>query len=480
MAEKRRRWNGRVLALLLAAVFVGGGWYAFTQGWFVPVRNWLSPSQTTGSAKDVSPESPAIWTCAMHPQVRQDHPGRCPICGMDLTRVRSEETHKTSGDTTSAKPMSTTSNVPGHATVMIPGELQQRIGVRTGRVERGPLVMSVDALGIVQPDETLVARVNIKTEGWVEKLFVNFVGQAVRKGDPLLSIYSPNFLSTQQELLNALSSEQTVGSGQQSLSSAARRRLELWDVPPDEIDKLVKTGRPQKDLVLKSPINGTVMEKKVFEKQYVTPDKELYVIGDLSTVWVQAKVYEYEIPHVELGQPATVTIASLPDRQFTGKVVFVQPTVEEVTRTVQVRIELPNQEGIFKPGMFAQISIRHPMGEGLLVPTSAILRTGERDIAYRVEPGDHFVPVAVKISPIQFGDRFQILDGLKEAEQVVISANFLIDSESRIRLGAGGTAGLQHGDNGAKQLPAKDKPATDHSEHEGMEMPGMDHFKKKD
>ena len=146
-------------------------------------------------------------------------------------------------------------------------------------------------------------------------------------------------------------------------------------------------------------------------------------------------MYEYEIPHVELGQPAAVTVPSLPDRQFSGKVVFIQPVVEKTTRTVQVRIELPNKEGIFKPGMYAQISIAHPMGEGLLAPVSAILRTGRRDIAYRVEPGGRFVPVSVKISPIRFGDQYEILEGLKEGEQVVTSANFLIDSESRIPSG---------------------------------------------
>ena len=188
-----------------------------------------------------------------------------------------------------------------------------------------------------------------------------------------------------------------------------------------------------------------MLEKDVFERQYLTPEKQLYVIADLSTVWVQAKVYEYEIPHVELGRTATVTIPSLPDRTFTGKVVFIQPTVDDVTRTVQVRIELPNHEGIFKPGMFAQISIQHPMGDGLLVPTSAILRTGERDIAYRVEPDDHFVPVQVKISPIRFGDRYQVLEGLKEGDRIVTSANFLIDSESRIRSGGNDMPGMKHG-----------------------------------
>jgi Cu(I)/Ag(I) efflux system membrane fusion protein len=377
---------------------------------------------------------------------------------------------------------------------MIPGELQQRIGVRIGRVERGPLKMSVDAMGIVQPDETRVARISIKTEGWIEKVFVNFVGQTVRKGDPLLSIYSPQFLSTQQELLNALQAERG-GKGDKSnflerpggdfaknglipfsssLAEAARKRLELWDVPADAVDDLVRTGRPQKDLILRSPIDGTVLERNVFQQQYVTPEKELYVIGDLSTVWVQAKVYEYEIPHVELGQPATVTISSLPDQRFTGKVVFIQPTVDETTRTVQVRIELSNKDGIFKPGMFAQISIRHPMGDGLLVPTSAVLQTGERDIAYRVESGDHFVPVAIKISPIQFGDCYQVLEGLKEGDPIVTSANFLVDSESRIRVGNGEMAGMDHGDHGK----SGETPKTPVGE-KGMDTPGTDPSERK-
>ncbi len=459
MAHARHRWLWRVLVVALVGGLVAAAWYAGTQDWLVPVRAPSSQMQTTGSQDQPSASSHA------------GHGAGGPPAPSPATPEQ----------------MGTPSSVPGHATVMIPGELQQRIGVRTGPVERGPLLMSVNALGIVQPNETQVARVNIKTEGWVDKLFVNYVGQAVRQGDPLLSIYSPQFLSTQQELLNALRSEKTVGGSQQSISAAARRRLELWDVPSDEIDQLVQTGQPQKDLVLKSPINGTVLEKNVFEKQYVTPEKELYVIGDLSTVWVQAKVYEYEIPHVELGQPASVTIAAFPDQQFTGKVVFVQPTVEEVTRTVQVRVELPNQEGLFKPGMFAQISIMHAMGEGLLVPTSAVLRTGERDIAYRVEPGDHFVPVAIKVSPIQFGDRFQVLEGLMEAEQVVTSANFLIDSESRIRLGGGGMAGMQHGGHGGKETPAVEPagqgevkaPTEDHAGHSEQEMPGMDHSKMK-
>ncbi len=266
-------------------------------------------------------------------------------------------------------------------------------------------------------------------------------------------------MTTQQEYLNARQANQ------QSLEELARQRLELWDVPPELIEELGKTGRPKRALTLESPRTGTVLEKNVLEKEYITPQKELYVLADLSTVWVQAKVYEYELPHVELKQPATVTLPALPEQKFTGKIVFVQPTVEESTRTVQVRIELPNEKGLLKPGMFANVEIQHTMGEGLLVPTSAVIRTGERDIAYRVGSQGKVVPVEVKVSSFLFGDRFHVLEGLKAADRVVTSANFLIDSESRLRVGGmGGMPGM---------------PGMDMDGMKGMDMKGMDHGKMK-
>jgi Cu(I)/Ag(I) efflux system membrane fusion protein len=199
----------------------------------------------------------------------------------------------------------------------------------------------------------------------------------------------------------------------------------------------------------------------------------LYVLADLSTVWVQAKVYEYELPHVELGQPATVTLAALPEQKLTGKVVFVQPTVEETTRTVQVRVELPNDKGLLKPGMFANVEIQHTMGEGLLVPTSAVIRTGERDIVYRMGPQGKFEPIEVKISSFKFGDRFQILEGLKAGDKVVTSANFLIDSESRLRIGGGMMPGMDMG-----EMKGKDQKGDMKMDHK-KSMEGMDHGKMK-
>ncbi len=246
---------------------------------------------------------------------------------------------------------------------------------------------------------------------------------------------------------------------------AARRRLELWDVPQDEIESLEKTGKAMTALTLRTPIGGTVLEKKAFVGQYIAPQDELYMVADLSTVWVQAKVYEYEIPHVELGRPATITIPAMPDQQFTGKVAFIDPTVEEPARTVQVRVELPNMDNELKPGMFANIVVSHDMGQGLTVPESAVIRTGTRNIAYLAESQDRFVPVEVLVGPISFNGRFQVLKGLSAGQTVVTSANFLIDSESRLRAGASAMAGMpgMEGMNmGSQQKPTPASPRHQH------------------
>jgi Cu(I)/Ag(I) efflux system membrane fusion protein len=357
---------------------------------------------------------------------------------------------------------------PQYAEVNVPLEVQQRIGVTLGEATETPLTMNIRTVGIVRPNETKVAHIHIKTEGWVEQLFVSFTGQNVKAGDPLLSIYSPAFFAAERELLAAM---RAVKSGlntgdQQTVLETARRRLELWDVPAEEIKKLETTGNPGKSLILRSPISGTVLEKKAFEGQYVMAQSDLYVVADLSTVWVQGKVYEYELPHVELGMPATVTFPSLPMQRFTGKIVFIDPIVDEMTRTVQVRVELPNPGGQFKPGMFAHILISHGMGSGLTVPASAIIRTGEEDIAFRAVSADRFVPVRVRISPLRFEDRFQILDGLKAGDQVVTSANFLIDSESQLQAGGGSMAGMPGMDMGGES--GSKKPAAKPQDTKGM------------
>ena len=373
------------------------------------------------------------------------------------------------------------STPPGYAEVSVAQEVQQRIGVTLGSVEEIPLTMTIRTVGIVRPNETKIAHIHLKTEGWVEKLFVSFTGQKVKAGDPMLSIYSPAFYAAQREFLAALRAAKSTlqrTADQQTVAETARQRLELWDVPKDTIEALEKTGKPSKSLILRSPISGTVLEKKAFEGQYVMAQGELYVVADLSTVWMQAKIYAYELPHSEVGMPAMVSFPSLPMRQFAGKIVFIDPVVDEMSRTVQVRVELPNPDGELRPGMFGDILITHAMGSGLTVPTSAVIRTGERDIAFRAVSADRFVPVQVMIGPLQFEDRFQILDGLKAGDRVVTSANFLIDSESRL-LASGGSMANMPGMSTGETAPAMKKqrdtkgiappgrPANE-TEHSGM------------
>jgi membrane fusion protein, copper/silver efflux system len=380
-------------------------------------------------------------------------------------------------DMSKATPAATTvaATVAGNAPLTLAPTVQQRIGVTLGQVEKSPLEMSIRTVGIVRPDETKLAHIHLKTEGWVRQLFVSFTGQKVRAGDPLLSIYSPTFFSTENDFLTAANFAKSSPLADSRMLEAARSRLELFDVPSDEIEVLERTGKAAAVLTLRSPIAGTVLEKKAFAGQYVMPQDELYSVADLSTLWVQAKVYEYELPHIQMGMPATLTLSAYPSREFTGKVVFIDPTVEEPARTVQVRIELTNKEEQFKPGMFAHVTMRHAMGEGLTVPTSAVIRTGERDLVYRAESEGKFIPVEVKISPVRFEDRFQVLNGLNAGETVVTSANFLIDSESRLRASGGsmaGMPGMEGMEMGSPSTEQNKKPAESKTKPEET-MPGM-------
>jgi len=358
------------------------------------------------------------------------------------------------------------SKIPGYSVVQISPERQQRIGVRTGKAKQDRLLMSIRAVGIIEPDQARLSRVHTRISGWVTKVYVNFVGQNVNKVDPLLDIYSPDLLATQEEYLNALEG------GQKPLAAMARRRLELWGVPANEIRELEKTRKARENLTLPSDISGRVLDRNVLIGTRVEPQMELYRIADLSVVWLQAKIYEYELPHIEVGQPVQIILASQPEKQIKGKVSFVEPVFQETTRTVKVRVTIDNPKDEFKPGMYADLVIAHDMGEGLLVPESALLRTGVRNLAFRVLPGNYFEPVEVILGPYQFNERFQVLAGLSEGDEIVTSAGFLIDAESRLKSATSAMSGHQHGGSTSPQQttqPPKvgqDKmPAKGHEHH---------------
>lgn len=403
--------------------------HAGQSGMNMPGMEMPAEGESRAAHSNGASGGPTVWTCPMHPQTRSDRPGSCPICNMSLVPVDAAGA--------GAEP----SNIPGYAKVTISPDRQELIGVRIGEVKRDRLLMSIRAVGIIEPDQTRLARIQTRVSGWVTKVDVDYVGEHVKKGDPLLELYSPDLLTTQQEYLIARS-RQGAGGGiaSDNLTEAPLRRLALSGVAPEEIEELQRTGRPRDTLLLRSPIEGRVLERNVFEGSYVQPATELYKIADLSVVWLQAKIYEYELPHIELGQPVVVTIQSEPNQPFQGKVTFVEPIVQEATRTVKVRVEIDNSQEFLKPGMYADLRIEHDMGEGLLIPESAVLRTGERAICFRVLPSNRFEPVEVKLGS-RFEDRYEVLSGLDEGDKIVVSAGFLIDSESRLKATTSGAAG---------------------------------------
>jgi Cu(I)/Ag(I) efflux system membrane fusion protein len=311
----------------------------------------------------------------------------------------------------------------------------------------------IRTVGVVEQDETRVRHIHTKITGWIEDLHVDFTGKEVRRGAPLLSIYSPELVSTQEEYLLALRARERVsgspfpevaGSGE-SLLRSTRRRLELWDITEAEIRRLEETGEPKKDLTLYSPISGFVLHKTALEGMYVQPGTELFTIADLSEVWVHADVYEYELPLVAVGQEATLTLSYSPGELFHGRVDYVYPTLDAATRTAKVRFRFPNAGLDLKPQMYANVEIRVDLGERLAVPEEAILDTGRRQVAFIAEGDGWFAPREVKTGQKAEG-LVEVLEGLAEGERVVTSGNFMIDSESRLEASITAAAGDDGGD----------------------------------
>jgi Cu(I)/Ag(I) efflux system membrane fusion protein len=279
--------------------------------------------------------------------------------------------------------------------------------------------------------------VNVKVEGFVEKLFVDFVGKPVAKGQPLFSLYSPEFVSAQREYLLALQTQKALSGGSLQASGgelleAARRRLGLWDVPKETIEHLEKTGEVQKALTLRSPISGVVTVKNIVEGARITPADILYEITDLSHVWVQVDVYEAELNRAKAGMPAEMTTQASPGKMFKGRIAFIDPVMDPKTRTAKARVEFPNPKGELKPEMFGEVILKGQGRKGLLVPLDAVLDAGTTKVAF-VSLGDgKFEPREVTTGTTA-GEKVEIRSGLKAGEEVVVRANFLVDSESRLK-----------------------------------------------
>jgi multidrug efflux pump subunit AcrA (membrane-fusion protein) len=384
------------------------------------------------SASPIPPREKKVlyWTDPMTPGYRSDKPGKSPFMDMDLVPVYADD-----------------DGVEGSSTIRISQEKQQAIGVRVGKAEMRDLTKTIRTVGRVTFDETLQAQVHAKFEGYVERLDVDYTGKAVRRGQPLLSIYSPELLATQEEYLIAVrarrqlqkSTNPEVARGGVDLYESARQRLLLWDISPREIAELERTGKPRKALTLYSPVDGVVLSKNAVQGGRVMPADTLFEIAGIRRVWVLADVYESEMPFVALGQTARMSLSYLPGRTWTGKVSFIAPVLDEKTRTVKVRVQFENADGSLKPEMYADIVLERPLGRVVTVPDGAVLSTGTRSLVFVAKGDGRFEPRAV-IPGARVDGVSEIREGIRAGEEVVTQANFLIDSESRLKAALTGMA----------------------------------------
>jgi Cu(I)/Ag(I) efflux system membrane fusion protein len=343
-------------------------------------------------------------------------------------------------------------------TVQISSERQQLIGVKIGAVKMKSLQKVIRTVGRVDYDEKRIVTVSPKIGGWIEDLYVDFTGRFVKQGDPLLTIYSPELVSTQEEYLLALKAKKSLGKSPfsevagsgDSLAESAKRRLKLWDISDDQIKTLEETGQAKKTLTLYSPFSGFVLEKSAYKGMNVMPGMALYKLADLSVVWLYADVYEYELPSIRLGQQASIQLSYTPRETFTGKAIYIYPSLNPETRTAKVRFEIPNSHGRLKPEMYANVEIKVHLGQKLAVPEGAIIDTGVRQLAIVDKGSGYFEPREVKVGS-KVDNYYEVIHGLKAGERVVTSANFLIDSESKLKEAVAGMAsmpGMEHAGHG--------------------------------
>ncbi len=434
-------------------------------------------------------QSAAQYYCPMHPSVVQDHPGECPICSMTLVKKAAGAPSKSSAASQkeTAQPMAGMEGMKtmapvsggsqaaaeitpaagedrtamaqggaadGELSALAPVELTperiQLIGMKTQRATREKLVSELRAVGFVAPDEERLAQITTRFAGWIEQLLVSQTGQRVSRGQVLATVYSPELLTAQQEFLNARkwstspggdSTEHQLTSG---LAQDARQRLELLGISREEIKELERTGRPVPALRIRSPVNGYVLQKNALPGMYVQPGTELFEVADLSKLWVLADIYEYEIGRVHVGEPARLKLAAFPGETFQGRVQFIYPTLNSETRTLRVRLVFPNPDVKLRPGMYGDVFIELPGAEGLMIPTEALVDTGEAQYVFVALPGGRFEPRQVRVGA-RSDSKAQVLEGLRDGDTVVTTGNFLLDSESRIRASIEGAVAASAG-----------------------------------
>jgi len=413
----------------------------------------------------------AQFICPMHPQIVTDRKGECPICGMDLVPAGAAKAAGAPGTAGAAEytcpmhpafvtgdpkarcpdcgmklvaraqapaPPPGAAGVPGLAPVDLSSDRIQLIGMKTALAERRPLGNTFRAIGFVSPNEAGLVSVTARFSGWVESLGVGQTGQLVRQGEVLASIYSPEMLNAQQVFLNAVKWSDRKAGGVQNgpvtsdLERDARLRLELLGVATEDVEAIAKAGVPQRAINVRAPVRGYVARKAVLRGLYVQSGAELFQLADLSTVWVLVDVYESEISRVSLGQKAVLELSAYPGEKFTGTVQFIYPALNTGSRTLQARLEFRNPGLKLRPGMYGDVTLEAAGGDAVVVPVDALIDTGEHQYVFVDRGGGRFEPRAVRAATARDG-LVAILTGLAAGERVVTTANFLLDSESRLR-----------------------------------------------
>jgi Cu(I)/Ag(I) efflux system membrane fusion protein len=454
----------RFVFLMVLTGLIAANWEDIGNHW----ERWTRPK----SASEAGEISAYEYYCPMHPSVIRGEPGNCPICGMPLTK----------------REKGTAPDLPAGtlARVQLSPHRMELGGIGTSEVAYRPIAREIRTVGTIELDERKVAHIAARTGGRVEKLYVDFTGEKVGRGDPLVDVYSPELISTQQEYLLALRSfggrkdatEAATSGEAKSLLEASRERLRLWGIGNDQIADLEREGKPRERVTIRSPISGTVTAKKVQAGQYVAEGQEMYTIADLTSVWMTGSVYEADAAHIRVGQPVEVRPSNDPDRIFRGEIAFVQPIVEAATRTLRIRVDVPNPDGTLRPGAYVDVRIdqasgassasgsasaiadvyecpmgaefvsdrpgkcpkcgmdlvkveRGPGGQSLAIPESAVIDTGTRKIVYLERESGIFDAVEVKLGP-HAGGYYPVLEGLAEGDLVVTTGAFLVDAEGRL------------------------------------------------
>ena len=483
----------KILKILILIVVVAA---AATGGYYLGGHRQHTDEQA-GAARDATvAEQKQQYTCSMHPFIIRDEPGTCPICGMTLvplqpgaagaqpqaapavTRWRSPMDPAYVRDAPGKDYMGhdlvpVTEDGGGTGIISIDPVTAQNMGVRTEPVSRRKLVKTVRTVGLMTYAEGRQFSVNSKIEGWIERLYVNQEGQTVKVGQPLMAIYSPELVAAQQEYLLALNHRRKlagspvpeIAASAERLLEAARTRLQYWDISPGQIKAIEKSGRSTKTLTLFSPHSGIVTMKRALEGMRVMAGEELLQISDISTVWINAEVYEYELPWVMVGQRARVELPFAADKVFEGRITYIYPYLNNDTRTARARIELANPGLELKPDMYANVSIDTAAVDGALaIPANAVLRSGKGQTVFVARGEGKFEPRPVHSGVTDDNGYIQILSGLKEGEAVVVSAQFMLDSESTLRealqkmtapAGTAGAEGRKAGSQEAPGVPAK-------------------------